>query len=131
MTLQTMNFVLQWAMPLLLLIVVAACGVLVFRFRSPNRRRYACWFFIALALFAACGLALNWSVNQEYIARREKERAVAYAKSSFVNVGDAVPSFIVTDTDGVTFSTDELRGSVLLINFFRRGVAHVDLNSPT
>ncbi len=116
--LQKIVFILQWAMPILLIIVLVAFGVLVCRFMTASRKRHASHLVIALALLAVCAIALTWAVPQEFVARKEKQRADAYAKSSFVNVGDLVPSFVIADTEGKAFSTDDLRGRVLLVNFF-------------
>ena len=117
-TLQTIVNLLQWAAPLLLAATVVTLGILLFRFRSPNRKKHILRFSIALCAMCACGLGLSWAVPKAYVAGREEERANQYAESSSVHVGDSVPPFVVTDTTGSEFSTEALRGKVLLINFF-------------
>ncbi len=37
---------------------------------------------------------------------------------SLVHVGDPSPSFSLTDVEGHEFATDDLRGKVVLVNFF-------------
>ena len=37
---------------------------------------------------------------------------------SFVHVGDSAPSFMLSDTNGAEFVLDDLRGKVILVNFF-------------
>jgi peroxiredoxin len=46
-------------------------------------------------------------------AREQRGNAVAYVKR-----GDKVPSFRIRDIDGNEFSTGQLRGKVVLLNFF-------------
>lgn len=39
-------------------------------------------------------------------------------KGSIVKIGDDVPSFSITTTEGAEFSTEKLKGKVILVNFF-------------
>ena len=58
------------------------------------------------------------------------ERTERYNNSSLVTVGDRVPSFAIADTEGVEFSTDDLRGKVLVINFFATWCGPCKLELP-
>ena len=117
-------------MPILLLAVVITLGVMVIRFRRLNRKGRVLRFLAALLLLCGCGLALSWAVPREYVARRELKRTERYNRSSLVTVGDRVPSFAIADTEGVEFSTDDLRGKVLVINFFATWCGPCKLELP-
>ena len=41
-----------------------------------------------------------------------------YEKSNIIKVGDQIPEFSITSVDGKTITTAELKGKVVLINFF-------------
>lgn len=60
--------------------------------------------FLALSLFAAATLV------QQAQAQNEIE--------SYTKVGQAMPSVAVTDLDGANFKTDQLKGKVILVNFW-------------
>ena len=48
----------------------------------------------------------------------EQQKRVGDPFQAFTRVGDHVPSFAVTTLDGKAFSTDELKGKVLVINLW-------------
>jgi len=53
------------------------------------------------------------------IARdKEQRRQQRVDEVAFVKRGDKVPTFTIRDVDGNQFSTDQLRGKVVLVNFF-------------
>ena len=129
-TLKSIVFVLQWAMPVLLLAVVVTLGLLVIRFRRPNRKGHVVRFSASVLLLCGCGFALSLLIPQEYVARRELERAERYQRSALVGIGDRVPAFAVADIEGREFSTDDLRGKVLVINFFATWCGPCKLELP-
>ncbi len=47
---------------------------------------------------------LNWSVAREYIDRVESARAERNHKVAIVQVGEPLPEFAVTDSQGTRFS---------------------------
>ncbi len=55
------------------------------------------------------------ALNAERQRQEHQERIDA---ASFVDVGDPAPSFTITDTHGAEFVLDDLRGKVVLVNFF-------------
>ncbi len=129
-TLKSIIFLLQGAMPVLLLAVVITLGILVIRFRRSNRRGHVVRFSASVLLLGGCAVALSLAIPREYVARRELDRAERYKKSAIVGVADPVPSFEVADIDGREFSTDDLRGKVLVINFFATWCGPCKLELP-
>lgn len=105
------------------LFVAAAYLVLaIVGWRGPNRKqrlvRFAI-FLLAFPVLAAAQHALLWGVFLPSLGREaRRERQERVDSVSFVRVGDAAPSFTITDTDGAEFVLDDLRGKVVLVNFF-------------
>lgn len=56
-------------------------------------------------------LLLTFSVNAQ-------SEGVDYDKTSFVKMGESIPSFTYIDNNGETQKSDDLKGKVVLINFF-------------
>lgn len=90
--------------------------------RGPNRKPRLVRFAIFLAAFpvlVAAQQAILWGVFLPSVGREIRREYQESADAvSFVHVGDTAPSFTITDTDGVEFVLDDLRGKVVLINFF-------------
>lgn len=100
-------------------------AVLILRWKTPKRRIYAARLVIAIASIP-CIFGLNY-LNIRFIllpARRLHEMAEISARraqhlkeTTFVNIGDACPSFSLTTIDGDTVSLP-LPNKVVLIIFF-------------
>lgn len=90
--------------------------------RGPFRKKRLVRFALCLGavpLFPLVHVALLYGVVLPYEARQmERLRKERVDAVSFVNVGDAAPSFSVTDTSGAAFVLEDLRGKVVLVNFF-------------
>lgn len=90
--------------------------------RGPHRKRrllrcaaFAAMFpILVVAQYAILQKAFLWSLAHER-QRTTQERIDAV---SLVKVGGVAPSFQITDVDGNEFSSDEVRGKVVLLNFF-------------
>lgn len=90
--------------------------------RGPYRKRRllrAVLLLVAFPLCVATQQTLLWRVYLPSLGRAARgdamERRMA---SSVVHVGDPAPSFKLTDTDGNAFSLEDLRGKVVVVNFF-------------
>jgi len=100
-------------------------GYLVMGFlgwRGPHRRAR-----FMRAIGFACVYPLVFLIQQTLIHRvmlpamareRQQSRQKRVDEVAFVKRGDKAPSFKIRDVDGNQFSTDELRGKVVLVNFF-------------
>ncbi len=90
--------------------------------RGPFRKKRLVRFALCLGavpMFPLIHAALLYGVVFPYEARQgERLRQERIDAVSFVNIGDAAPSFSITDTTGATFILDDLRGKVALVNFF-------------
>jgi peroxiredoxin len=117
----------------LLLAVVSLISVVV-GWRGPKRRRrlvilaaFAAMFPILVAVQQAL---LYWvflpSLGRE--AERAKQERIGAA--SFLKVGEVAPTFHIRDVDGTEFSIDDLRGKVVLLNFFATWCGACDLELP-
>lgn len=75
-----------------------------------------------LATFVAIGIsnyALIWFVQLPSLARESERQAQERVDAaSLVDVGDLAPSFTITDTTGAEFALDDLRGKIVVVNFF-------------
>jgi peroxiredoxin len=112
----------------LLALAVAALSLvaMLVRWKSPKRRGHVIRLFLSLAA-AVCMIAIHQAVlwlvllpalGREQLAQINADRAAQLAASSFVHVGDQAPDFSLTDASGNTFSLQDARGKVVLINFF-------------
>ncbi|WP_397570353.1 TlpA family protein disulfide reductase [Schlesneria sp. T3-172] len=90
--------------------------------RGPYRKQRLFRFGICLAAFPICVAVQQSLLYHVYLPRlgRATKRIIKerHYASSIVQVGDQAPSFSLTDTDGRDFVLDDLRGKVILVNFF-------------
>jgi peroxiredoxin len=116
-----MNTAIQVLMLMLVLTAIfslVAFGLLILHWRRPTRRTHVIRFLVAVALLPCIIAMLNWSVAREYIDRVESARTERNHKVAIVQVGEPLPDFAVTDSQGTRFSVSDAKGKVLLINFF-------------
>jgi len=90
--------------------------------RGPYRKKRLVRFALCLGavpLFPLVHAAVLYGVVFPYEARHsERLRQERIDAVSLVNVGDTAPSFSITDTSGAEVVLDDLRGKVVLVNFF-------------
>jgi peroxiredoxin len=105
----------------LLLAVVSLISVVV-GWRGPKRRRrlvilaaFAAMFPILVAVQQAL---LYWVFLPSLGREAERPNQERIDAASFVKVGEVAPTFHIRDVDGTEFSIDDLRGKVVLLNFF-------------
>lgn len=106
------------ALALAIVFLVAAIA----GWRGPFRKRRLAGFALCLGavpFFPLAHAALLYGVVFPYELRLgERLRQDRIDAVSFVKLGDAAPSFSITDTSGVEFVLDDLRGKVVLVAFF-------------
>lgn len=114
--------VLQAGVPIALALAVVFLVAAITGWRGPYRRKRlvrlalclgAVPIFPLIHIAILYGIVFPYEVRQSERLRQERIDAV-----SFVNIGDPAPSFSITDTSGVEFVLDGLRGKVVLLNFF-------------
>lgn len=105
--------------------LVVALGYLVaaiFGWRGTQRSRRLTWFAVCAGVFAGlvgAQQALLWGIFlPSFGAEASRMHKKLADDASVVHVGDKVPSIVLTDTAGIIFDLDKLRGKVVLINFF-------------
>ncbi len=90
--------------------------------RGPQRNRRLVRFGLFLGLvpvLAVIQYSLVFFVYLPSMAQAARRAAAERREaSSVVRVGDPAPSFTLTTVDDQTFAIDELRGKVVLVNFF-------------
>lgn len=125
--------VLMLALVLTAIFSLVTFGLMVLHWRRAARRTHVIRLIVAVALLPCIIAVLNWSVAREYIDRVESARAERNHKVAIVQVGEALPEFAVTDSQGSRFSISDAKGKVLLINFFatscgpcRKELPHID-----
>ena len=102
-----------------LLIAVGSLVHAIAGWGGPYRKRRLLRFGIgigALPVLFAAYLAILWGIVIPADRRRIEHQSVDAV--SLVHVGDSAPSFSLKDTRTREFSLDELRGKVVLLNFF-------------
>jgi peroxiredoxin len=115
---------------LLALIVSAGCFVAaVIGWRGNHRNRRLSRFAAFATMFPVLVVAQYAILQPMFLRSLARERQLATQERlmsmqesidavSLVKRGDIAPSFHLTDVDGREFSTDEVRGKVVLLNFF-------------
>jgi len=105
-----------------LALAIVFLGTAIAGWRGPYRKKRLVRFALCLAavpLFPLAHVAILHGVVFPYETRQvERLRQERVDAVSFVSIGDAAPSFSVTDTNGAEFVLDDLRGKVVLVNFF-------------
>lgn len=94
----------------------------VIGWRGPARKRRLVAAAVLAAVFPIAVVAQQVLLHRVFLPSlgREAEQAVRDRTdaASVVAVGDPAPSFVLTTADGVPVALDELRGKVVLLNFF-------------
>lgn len=90
--------------------------------RSRLRNRFLAGFGAGLVTFVGLVAVQQVLLFQYFLpslgAEQRRLRQEQIEKLSIVRVGDSAPSFAVTDTHGKTFDLEQVRGKVVLLNFF-------------
>ncbi len=126
---ETYNAVMMGFLSAVLFAMAIALFSLVFmilRWRTPQRKKYTSRLLlslVAIPILIGISQAILWFVflpalGREQMARVNAHRAKQLADTSFVGVGDRAPNFDVTDVDGATFSLANVKGKVVVLNFF-------------
>ncbi len=113
---------LQGAAVIAAVIAVGYLAAAVFGWRGPSRKRRLLRFALVLGVVPVCiGVhvaLLHGVVLPSVAANGQRARQNRTDDVSLVDVGDAAPSFTVTDSNGDQFVLDSLRGKVVLVKFF-------------
>ena len=70
------------------------------------------------ALFMAAAAILMAAVPATTLHAQEKSEQQQIAESTLVKVGDKAPDFKVTMVDGSSITLSELKGKVVVVNFW-------------
>ncbi len=116
-----------WSVILGVIGMVAVAGVVIFFAVAvlrgkEHRRRPLLGAMCCLAVFVVAAMANYLFIDLVHLPsvasedRRQRQEPIDAA--SFVHVGDPAPSFTITDINGTEFDLDDLRGKVVLVNFF-------------
>lgn len=109
----------------LLTAIAFLVGALV-GWRTPFRKRRFLWcgglFLATLGTIAAQQALLWWgflpALGREMRQQAREQREQAVALSSLTKVGEIAPEFSVVADDGSAVESDNLRGKVVVLNFF-------------
>lgn len=109
-----------------LALAVVSFGAVLFRWNTSRRKGHVIRLLLALAAipcFIGTQQALLWLVflpalGRERMAVVNADREKRAAESSLISVGDSAPEFTLVDADGKTYQMSDLKGKVVLINFF-------------
>ncbi len=130
-----------------LLTSIVACAFLaagVVGWNTPKRRtrllKFSC-FLVAAPILLGLHQAVFWGVLRPPLARKfeamvqkqqleiQNSRKRQADLASLATIGEAAPSFRINIADGSEFTFDELRGRIVLLNFFATwcGPCHLEL----
>jgi len=111
------------------LVALAGLIIAIVGWHGPNRKkglvRFLAFLATSLILLTAQYVIAYWiflpSLGREsHEARRELQQSIQAEQeiNSLTKVGDTAPSFSIKSEDGNVLQLDELRGKVVLLNFF-------------
>ncbi len=113
---------LMQAVPLLLLAAIFCAAYAVFQKADP-RRRHALWVACGLLLAFVAGTAAHQALlYRAFIPALDRGRfEQAQLVGTLTSLGEPAPDITVTTVAGKTVHLADLRGSVVLLNFFATG----------
>jgi peroxiredoxin len=91
--------------------------------RGPKRKRRLGTFVALAATFFVLNVASQyvlayWVIVPPHPREGQEAMRVEQDKGALTKVGDIAPTFVLTTEAGTVFDLDELRGNVVIINFF-------------
>lgn len=106
--------------------VLSSFAFVILRWKSPQRRGHIIRLILSLVVI---GFAFAFqyfilfvvylpALGREQLAQMEADREKRFQESTHVLVGDTCPEFALPDIAGDSFVIAEMKGKVVLINFF-------------
>ena len=114
--LQIILFTLPIVVMLVGLIASITCGVRAVLLRTAKQRRQMVLRSLLAVVVFGVGIAPHTAAILIPIISSDDDHA--NRPGTLTHVGDQVPDFELTNTDGTPFNTADLRGKVIVLNFF-------------
>jgi len=125
-TCNTIAEVIGVGLVLALIVFGISIAFMIVRWKTDKRRGHVIRSLLAVAAYVvlvAVEYCFSWFVfmpalGRELMAKVDFDRADRMAKSTLVHIGDRAPEFTLVDVDGEQFTLKDMRGRVVLLNFF-------------